>query len=106
MADADRDDAGKRIQIPPPHLVPHVLHLAFHDHQRIAVVRDDPRRQILVPQGKNFVAGRTVVRRRLVIANGKRMTQLCGHGNTPGQRLAWLEANHDFTLDFYERLHP
>ena len=71
MANADRDDAGKRIQIPLALLVPHVLHLAFDDHQRIAVVRDDARRQVLVPQGEHFVSRRPVVRGRLVIANGK-----------------------------------
>ena len=29
VADADRDDAGKGVEIPPAGLVPHVLHVAL-----------------------------------------------------------------------------
>ena len=34
------------------------------------------------------------------------MTQLSGHGNTLGQRLAWFETNNDFTLDLQGLLRP
>src|SRR5262245_6897826 len=34
------------------------------------------------------------------------MSKLSGHGRTPGQQMDRFAANHDFTLDFYERLHP
>ena len=72
MADADRDDAGEGIEIPPARLVPHVLHVAFDDHQRIAVVRDDAGRQILMPQGEHLVARGAVVRGRRVVDDRQR----------------------------------
>ncbi len=65
MADADGDDAGERVEIPPARLVPHVLHVAFDDHQRLAVVRDHAGRQILMPQREHFLARGAVVRCRL-----------------------------------------
>ena len=86
MADADRDDAGKGIQITVAFFVPDVLHLAFDDHQRFTVVRDDAGREILVAQGEHFVARRPFVGRGLVIDNRKRMTKFGGHGKTPSQR--------------------
>ena len=48
VTDADRDDSGEAIQVLLASLVPHVLHVAFDDHQRIAVIRDNARRQILM----------------------------------------------------------
>ena len=40
MPDADRHDAGEGVEVPPARLVPHVLHVPFDDHQRVAVVGD------------------------------------------------------------------
>jgi hypothetical protein len=56
MADADRYDPSECIQIASAFLIPDVLHLAFDYHQRIAVIRDDARREVLVPEGEHFIA--------------------------------------------------
>ena len=61
MADADRDDAGEGVEVSPARLVPHILHVPFDDHQRLAVIRDDAGRQVLMPQGQHLLARRAVV---------------------------------------------
>src|SRR5947207_3006464 len=101
-----RDNYCEIFQLPPSRLFPDVLHVAFHDHQRIAVVSNDAGRQILVPQREHLFARRSVVRSWLMIANRQRMTQFSGHGKTPGQCLVWLKANHDLTLTGWKLLHP
>ena len=79
MADGDRDDAGEGVEILLARLVPHVLHVAFDDQQRIAVVRDQAGRQILLPQGEDFLFAGAVVGRWLVIADRQLGTSLSGH---------------------------
>src|SRR5262249_5742846 len=93
MTDADRDDASEGIQISAAHFVPYVLHLAFDDHQRFAVVRDDAGREILMAQRQDFVARRSFVRRGLVIDNRQRRVKFGGHGKTPSQREVWWRQN-------------
>ena len=71
MPDADRDDSSQTVQVAPAAFIPDVLHLAFDDHQRIAVIGNDARRQVLMPQREDFVSRRSFVRRRLVIDDWK-----------------------------------
>ena len=98
VADADRDDAGEAIQVLLARLVPHVLHVAFDDHQRIAVIRDDAGRQILMAEGQDLFLRRSIVRGRRVIADRQGMLQINGHGRAPGRVRVKYQANRDFTV--------
>ncbi len=71
-----------------PGLVPHVLHVAFDDHQRLAVVGDDAGREVLMPQGEDLVArragvglGRMVDDRQRVVASAVAMAEVSAKGN-------------------------
>ncbi len=79
VADRDRDDAGEAIEILLARFVPHILHVPFDDQQRIAVVRDQARRQILLPQGEDFFFAGAVVGRWLVFADRQLGKSLSGH---------------------------
>ena len=81
VADGDGDDAGEGVEILLARLVPQVLHVPFDDQQRIAVVRDQAGRQILLPQGEHFLAAGPVVGGWLVIADRQRGMSLSGHVN-------------------------
>jgi hypothetical protein len=63
MAVSDRNchDPRKRVEILPTALVPDVLHVPFNDHQRITIIRDQTRREILAPEREDFVATRAFV---------------------------------------------
>ena len=69
VPDRNRDDAGEAIEILLALFVPQILHVPFDHQQRIAVVRDQARRQILLPQGEDFLFAGAVVGRWLVIAD-------------------------------------
>src|SRR5262249_9205161 len=89
VPDRDRDDAGKAVEVLLPGLVPEVLHVAFDDQQRLAIVGDQPWRQVLPAQREHLLTRRTVVRRRCVIRTGKsgrlrRRARYVGrHGDLP-----------------------
>ena len=67
MADANRDDATKRIEVTPPGFVPDVLHLSFHEHERLFVIEKNSRIQKLFAQAQDFVRGRAGVGLRLMM---------------------------------------
>lgn len=71
MANADRDDAGERVQIALALLVEQILHRTLHDHQRIPVHGDQGRRQILASQRQHLVLAGTGVGRRRDRVGGK-----------------------------------
>ena len=66
VADRDGDDPGKGVEVLLAGLVPDVLHVAFGDQQGLAIIRDQPRREILPAHGQHFVARRAVIRGRRV----------------------------------------
>src|SRR5262249_5569923 len=72
MTDRDRDNACEAVEVLLPAFVPEVLHVAFDDQQRLAIVGDESRRQILPAQRKDLVARGAVVRSRHVGRDRKR----------------------------------
>ena len=46
MADADRDDAGKEVQVPPASVVPEPLHMTLVDQDGVFVIRHSRRRHV------------------------------------------------------------
>ena len=88
MADGDGDDAGEAVEVLLAGFVPEVLHLAFDDQQRVLVVGEQARREILLAQGEDFGLGRAGVGFRFVRAPS---AGACGVGadcgdlaNSPG----------------------
>ena len=73
MPDRNRDDPRERIQISPACFVPHILHVAFDDHQWIFVIPDQPRRQILLPKGDHFLLARPGVGSGTCVQTGSEM---------------------------------
>lgn len=73
MAVPDRhgDDAGEAIEIALARFVPKILHLAFDQEQRVAVIRDQPRRQVLLTQRDDFLLAWPRVGFRRMLANGQ-----------------------------------
>ena len=61
MSDADRHDTAKRVEITPPLIVPDILHLSFHEHDRFLVVEENSRIQKLLAQAQDLVGGRALV---------------------------------------------
>ena len=57
MADADRDDSAERVEITLAGLVPDVLHLPLHEHDRLLVVEKNSRIQEFLAQTQHFVGG-------------------------------------------------
>ena len=56
VADRDRDDPGKGVEVLLACFVPDVLHVPFGDQQGLAIIRDQPRREILPAHGQHLVA--------------------------------------------------
>src|SRR4051812_9902704 len=71
MPYADRDDPAKRVEIASASFVPDVLHLPFHDHDRLLVVEKNSGIQEFTPQAQDFVNGWTAVFGWLMIGRRK-----------------------------------
>ena len=69
MADRDGDDAGEAVEIALALLVPQVLHVPFDDQQRIPVIGDQPRRQILLAQRDDLLLRRPGILFGLMVAD-------------------------------------
>ena len=71
VTDADGDDAAETVEVALALFVPHVLTVAFHDHERLLVIEEDARVHELLAQGQHFVGGRPGVGKRLMLAGGE-----------------------------------
>ena len=54
MTDADGDDAAEPVEITPARFVPDILHLSFHEHERLFVIEKNSRVQELFAQREHF----------------------------------------------------
>jgi hypothetical protein len=64
---ASLPDAGQHVEIAFAGLVVQPLHVAFDQHDRLAVDRENSRVHVLASERENFIPGRTMVRTRLVV---------------------------------------
>src|SRR6185369_114433 len=71
MADTDRYDTAEAVEIALAGVVPDVLHFAFHQHQRLFVVKEDAGIDELLSQGENLVGGRAGIRLGLMGSSGQ-----------------------------------
>ena len=62
VPDRDGDDPGEGVEVLLAGLVPDVLHVALDDHQGLAIIRDQPGREVLPAHRQHFVARRAVIR--------------------------------------------
>ncbi len=67
MSDADRDDAAERVEVTLARLVPDILHLPFHHHERLFVVEKNAGVEELLARREHFLGRRSAVASRLVI---------------------------------------
>ena len=61
MPDAHRHDSAQRIEISAALFVPEVLHLSFHEHDRLFVVEKNSRVQEFLAQAQDFIGRWAVV---------------------------------------------
>src|SRR5262249_10811767 len=61
MADRNGDDTGEAVEILFAGFIPQVLQMPFNDEQRLLVIGDQARREVLPAQGKHFVTRRARV---------------------------------------------
>ena len=77
VADRDGDDPGEGVEVLLAGLVPDVLHVAFDDQERLAIIRDQARREVLSPHRQHFVARGTVIGGRRVWGDRQRSRGGC-----------------------------
>lgn len=78
VSDRDGDDSREAVEIPLALLVPQVLHVPFDYEQRIFVVRDQTRRQILLAQRDDFLFRRARILLGRMLAD--RQLRACAAG--------------------------
>src|SRR5580765_7712821 len=61
MANADGYDSTQTIEVSLTAVIPDVLHLAFHNHQRLFVIEKDAGIEELLAQSEHFFGGRAGV---------------------------------------------
>src|SRR6187549_1636223 len=99
VAAGDGHDAGKKIEVAPAGFVEEILHLAFDNHQRIAVQREYRGVHVMLPKGEHGFARRPGVWLGRIV-EGRHWyrpgNHVGGHRIDPGVRRStwWLSSSN------------
>src|SRR5262249_55933557 len=76
MSDRNGDNPGECVEVLLAGLVPEVLHVAFDDQERLLIIREQARAQVLTAQRENLVAGGPLIGGRRVRRGRRRKRRL------------------------------